>query len=67
MISPRLDLVGALAASRFLSTLLFGVTPTHPSTYAGVLAILATVGLAACYIPARQGSRLDPKTVLRSE
>ena len=62
-----LGLVGALAASRFLSTLLYGVTPTDPWTYAGVLATLATVGLAACYVPARRGSRLDPMTVLRRE
>ena len=48
-------------------TLLYGVTPTDPSTYAGVLATLATFGLAACYMPARRGSRLDPKTVLRRD
>ena len=62
-----LGLVGALVASRLLSALLYGVTPTDPSTYAGVVAILTVVGLAACYIPARQGARLDPMTVLRQE
>ena len=62
-----LGLVGALVASRLLSALLYGVTPTDPSTYAGVVAILTVVGLAACYIPARRGARLDPMTVLRRE
>jgi len=56
-----------LVASRLLSALLYGVTPTDPSTYAGVVTILTVVGLAACYIPARQGARLDPMTVLRQE
>lgn len=62
-----LGLVGALAASRLLGNLLYGVTASDPSTYVGVVAILATVGLAACYIPAREGSRVDPMTVLRTD
>ena len=44
-----------------------GVTASDPSTYLGVVAILAAVGLAACYLPAREGSRVDPMTVLRTD
>ena len=62
-----LGLLGAWGASRLLETLLYGVTASDPSTYLAVVAILITVGLAACYIPAREGSRVDPMTVLRTD
>jgi len=62
-----LGVIGALAASQLLGSLLYGVSATDPSTYVGVVAILAAVGLAACYLPARQGSRVDPMKVLRTD
>ena len=62
-----LGLIGALGASQLLGSLLYGVTASDPSTYVGVVAILAAVGLAACYLPAREGSRVDPMTVLRTD
>ena len=62
-----LGLIGALGASKLLGSLLYGVTASDPSTYVGVVAILAAVGLAACYLPAREGSRVDPMTVLRTD
>jgi len=47
--------------------LLFEVTPTEPAVYAAVTAVLALAGLAACLVPARRASRVDPVTALRVE
>ena len=58
---------GALTASRFLQTLLFDVRPSDPLTIASVSLLLAAVGLAACYVPARRATRVDPLVALRSE
>ena len=60
-------LVSSVGLTRFLSSLLFGVTPTDPLTFAGVAALLALVSLAACYIPSRRAMRVDPMIALRYE
>lgn len=60
-------LAGAFVASRFLRTLLFGVGTADPLTFGVVCALLAGVGLAACYVPARRATRVDPLIALRSE
>jgi putative ABC transport system permease protein len=62
-----IGLAGSLALTRFLSSLLFGVTPTDPLTFACVAVLLALVALAACYIPARRAMRVDPLIALRCE
>ncbi|MBZ5604262.1 MAG: ABC transporter permease, partial [Acidobacteriia bacterium] len=62
-----IGLAAAWAATRLMSKLLYGVAPTDAATYAEVAALLAFIGLAACWIPARRASRVDPITVLREE
>jgi predicted permease len=59
--------VGALALSRSIRGLLFGVTPTDPLTFMTVIGMLLCVATLACYIPASRATRLDPMRALRSE
>ena len=62
-----LGLIGAVLLTRLLSTMLFGITPTDPVTYAMVAGVLALTAVAACQIPAWRATRVDPLTALRSE
>jgi putative ABC transport system permease protein len=57
----------AAGASQLLSSILYGVTPTDPVTYASVVTILAVVALVACIAPARRAAKVDPLLSLRSE
>jgi len=57
----------AVAAGRFAATVLFGVRPSDPITLAAAAAVLAVVSLAACYLPARRASRVDPVIALAEE
>jgi putative ABC transport system permease protein len=62
-----LGLLGALAASRLLESLLFGVTATDPATYAVVLVAVLGAALLASFFPALRASRTDPLSALRSD
>ena len=59
--------VAAAAVMRLMGTLLFGVSPLDPVTYAASLVSLGLVALFATWIPARQATRVDPATALRGE
>jgi ABC-type antimicrobial peptide transport system permease subunit len=76
MIGEAVWLVGAglligvalgVGSAKAASTLLFGLTPTDPATLASAIALLASIGLLASYLPARRAARVDPMTVLRQE
>jgi putative ABC transport system permease protein len=64
-IGVAIGLVGALAVTRFLRTLLFGVSPFDPASFVGVAVVLTAIALLASYIPARRAARVDPVEALR--
>jgi putative ABC transport system permease protein len=60
-------LAGALALSRFVSSLLFGVKPVDPVTYGAVTLLVIAAALLSCYVPALRALRVDPVSALRQE
>ena len=65
LIGISIGLAGALAAAQVLSSLLYGIRPTDPITFAGVSLLLLGVAALACFIPARRATRVDPMVALR--
>jgi ABC-type antimicrobial peptide transport system permease subunit len=57
---------GAFFGTRVIDGLLFGVAPHDPITFVGVAAMMAAIGIGACWIPALRAARIDPAITMRS-
>jgi putative ABC transport system permease protein len=67
LVGVAVGIVGAFAATRALSSLLFGVNASDPLTYGGVALLLSVVALLSCLLPARRATKVDPMIALRYE
>jgi ABC-type antimicrobial peptide transport system permease subunit len=67
LVGVAIGLLGSLAATRYLQRLLFEVEAIDPTTLVAVCVLLSSVALAACYVPARRATRVNPVVALRNE
>ena len=67
LVGIAIGVLAALGLTQWMTSMLFGVKPTDPVTFAAVAAVLCGIGLCACYIPAHRAMRVDPILALRHE
>jgi predicted permease len=67
LIGVAIGIAAALALTRLMTNMIFGISAHDPLTFTGVAVVLVIVALAACYIPARRATRVDPVTAMRYE
>jgi ABC-type antimicrobial peptide transport system permease subunit len=67
VVGVLLGLAGAVAASRLIANLLFGLAPVDPATIGGAVVVMMLLSAVAGYLPARRASRVDPMVALRYE
>jgi ABC-type antimicrobial peptide transport system permease subunit len=67
LIGAAIGVIAALAGTRLIASLLYGVTPRDPSVFVGTTLLLLIVSALACWLPARRASRLSPLEALRAD
>jgi len=67
LVGIAIGVLAALGLTRWMASMLFGVTPTDPLTFAVVAVVLCGIGLCACYVPVHRAMRVDPILALRHE